>query len=286
VSDKIERFQDSVIQHGPVNDRVYVMKTSRNDCPDVIYHALRLVESNDYSKIFAKVPEDCKQFFEQHMIIEEAKVPGLFNGEEDGYFSGRYMDSTRRLETRPELVAQVIQAAQDKYSDTAESQTLPPGLTCRIMNREDVTAMALLYRQVFPTYPFPIHDPDYLATTMAQNVIYHGIFSGTELIAQSSAEIDFGARNVEMTDFATQPNSRGLGLATYLLAAMEADVRGRGVQTAYTIARAYSYGMNITFAKQGYHHAGTLTNNTQISGQLESMNVWYKRLQGDTNSGQ
>ena len=36
--------------------------------------------------------------------------------------------------------------------------------------------------------------------------------------------------------------------------------------------------MNITFAKHGYSFAGTLTNNTQISGQLESMNVWYKAL--------
>lgn len=284
MNDKIEIFQNSVIQHGPDNDRVYVMKTSRDDCRDVIRYALKLVESNDYSKIFAKVPEECKQVLEQNSFIAEAKVPGLFNGEEDGYFSGRYMDSTRRLETKPELVDKVITAAQDKYSDSAESPILPAGLTCRIMNREDVIVMARLYRQVFPTYPFPIHDPDYLATTMEQNVVYHGIFRGTELVAQSSAEIDFSAGNVEMTDFATERNNRGLGLATYLLAVMETDVIRRGVETAYTIARAYSFAMNITFAKQGYHYAGTLTNNTQISGQLESMNVWYKRLQGDAEN--
>ena len=37
-------------------------------------------------------------------------------------------------------------------------------------------------------------------------------------------------------------------------------------------------GMNITFAKHGYHYAGTLNNNTNICGRIESMNVWYKSL--------
>ncbi|HOM70936.1 MAG TPA: putative beta-lysine N-acetyltransferase, partial [Armatimonadota bacterium] len=50
------------------------------------------------------------------------------------------------------------------------------------------------------------------------------------------------------------------------------------MKTAYTIARSLSYGMNITFAKQGYQYAGTLTNNTNICGHMESMNVWYKHL--------
>ncbi|NIP49233.1 MAG: GNAT family N-acetyltransferase [Phycisphaerae bacterium] len=104
------------------------------------------------------------------------------------------------------------------------------------------------------------------------------MFNGDELVALSSAEVDFNGGNVEMTDFATLSDYRGQGLATFLLDRMEEDVRSGGIQTAYTIARAYSYGMNITFAKHGYQYAGTLVNNTQISGQLESMNVWHKHL--------
>jgi hypothetical protein len=34
--------------------------------------------------------------------------------------------------------------------------------------------------------------------------------------------------------------------------------------------------MNITFAKCGYIFGGTLINNTQISGSIESMNLWHK----------
>jgi hypothetical protein len=59
---------------------------------------------------------------------------------------------------------------------------------------------------------------------------------------------------------------------------MEAEMRKRRVKTVYTIARAYSAAMNITFAKQNYEFAGTLLNNTHISDKIESMNVWYKSL--------
>ena len=69
-----------------------------------------------------------------------------------------------------------------------------------------------------------------------------------------------------------------MGLATHLLAKMEKAIRRIGIKTAFTIARAYSFGMNITFAKHGYTYAGPLVNNTQISGDLQSMNVWHKRL--------
>ena len=279
MSDKIERIQDSLIQHGQANDRVYVMKTTRKDCQQIIRYALRLAETHGYSKIFAKYPENCHQVFDQNKFITEAKVPGLFHGKECGYFSSRYTVSRRMQETKPDLLSQVIETAQAKSSDLSKSPELPPGLTCRILNREDVQAMAHLYKHVFSTYPFPIHDPAYLAMTMDQDVIYHGIFKETELIAQASTEMDFNAGNVEMTDFATHSENQGLGLATYLLSVMEKDVIRRGIQTAYTIARAYSFGMNATFAKQGYTFAGTLTNNTQISGQLESMNVWFKTLQ-------
>jgi beta-lysine N6-acetyltransferase len=36
--------------------------------------------------------------------------------------------------------------------------------------------------------------------------------------------------------------------------------------------------MNVTFSRAGYTFTGTLINNTNIGGSIESMNVWYKRL--------
>ncbi|MCK5703257.1 MAG: hypothetical protein KAI29_18980, partial [Cyclobacteriaceae bacterium] len=125
--------------------------------------------------------------------------------------------------------------------------------------------------------PFPIFNPDYLVSTMKEDVVYFGIFNGEDdLIAASSSEMDISSSNVEMTDFATLPTNRGTGLALILLNRMEEEMHQKNIKTFYTIARAYSYGMNITFAKNGYTFSGTLSNNTNISGNIESMNVSYK----------
>jgi beta-lysine N6-acetyltransferase len=62
------------------------------------------------------------------------------------------------------------------------------------------------------------------------------------------------------------------------LAAKEAAMRPAGLRVAYTIARAMSPGINFTFAGAGYRFGGTLVNNTQIGGRIESINVWYKEL--------
>jgi hypothetical protein len=57
-------------------------------------------------------------------------------------------------------------------------------------------------------------------------------------------------------------------------------MRARNMKTPYTIARSASPGMNVTFVKSGYRYGGRVINNTNISGRIESMNVWYKHLAG------
>jgi len=59
-------------------------------------------------------------------------------------------------------------------------------------------------------------------------------------------------------------------------------MKQKGFGVSYTSAVAESYGMNISFARQGYEFAGRLKNNTQINGGLKSMNIWYKCLKKQT----
>ena len=134
------------------------------------------------------------------------------------------------------------------------------------------------FKEVFESYPFPIHDPVYLQKTMKSHIQYFYVSDRGRFVALSSAEMNHSCKNVEMTDFATLQAYRGRGLAVHLLGTMEKEMKERGIKTAYTIARAVSAGMNITFAKMGYAFSGTLINNTNISGNIESMNIWYKRL--------
>ncbi len=81
-----------------------------------------------------------------------------------------------------------------------------------------------------------------------------------------------------MTDFATMPDYRVGQSATHLLSKMELAMESQGITTLYTIARLNSPAMNKTFLKHSYKYAGTLINNTNISGKIESMNVFYKHI--------
>ena len=148
-----------------------------------------------------------------------------------------------------------------------------------MMKEKDIREMCRLYAAVFPRYPFPIQDADFIRETMAGKTRFFGIRAHGHLIALASAELNRRAAATEMTDFAVHPEYRGNRLGLHLLAALEEDARQRGIITAYTIARLNSIGMNLVFHRNGYTFGGTLINNTRIATGIESMNVWYKTLE-------
>ncbi|SEA40097.1 putative beta-lysine N-acetyltransferase [Desulfuromusa kysingii] len=276
--DVITRFGQSVIQHGPENDRVYLMKLAEDDLPEVITNIKSLAARHNYSKAFVKVPQSAQSQFADHGYRVEAEVPGLFKGRENGAFMAYYFHPERRLDPAADRVEKVLEVAGDR-SKKRHMISLPTGCDCQLATPDHCQQMAKLYRETFASYPFPIHDPQYLTTTMADNVVYAGIWQGDQLLALASAETDLSNSNAELTDFATDGHWRGQGLASILLQYLEAQLQSLRIKTCYTIARALSYGMNICFAQNGYKFAGTLVKNTQISGSLESMNVWHKRAE-------
>jgi len=275
--DSVSTLGKSVIQHGKYNDRVYLMKLARSDFPAILDELDLLAASGGYTKIFAKVPAFARDAFESQGYAVEAHVPGFFNGKIDAYFMGKYLSEQRPALNNDKAIDEVVAAAQEKFASCKET-ALPPGYSFRQADDKDAPEMAALYGQVFKTYPFPIYDPAYLIQAMADDVDYFAACKGDKIVALSSAEINADSENVEMTDFATRPEHRGMGLSVHLLGKMEEAMRENGLKTAYTIARATSFGMNIAFAKMGYRYGGLLINNTNISGNFESMNVWYKKL--------
>ena len=275
--DKISKVQESVIQHGPLNNRIYLMKLAGNDIPQIIKSLNKLCEEKKYSKIIAKVPKERLPVFEDNGYILEASIPGFFNGTGDVAFISKYFTKERYREHKVDRIKEILSIAKEKYNQADALMDVHP-LRIGMSDWTDTEEMALVYKKVFQSYPFPIHDQNYLLKTMRNNVRYFYVRDGNRIIALSSSEMELDWQNVEMTDFATLQAYRSRGLAVKLLETMETVMKRRGMRTAYTIARALSVGMNITFAKMGYTYAGTLTNNTNISGNIESMNVWYKNL--------
>jgi putative beta-lysine N-acetyltransferase len=131
---------------------------------------------------------------------------------------------------------------------------------------------------VFKTYPFPVFYPHDLIESINRHVTYFYIRTDNRIVALAASETDPGNRAAEMTDFATLPGHRKQGMASCLLQAMVAEMIQQGLKTACSISRSLSPAMNMTFAKNGYRCGGTLGNNTNIAGRIESMNIWYKHL--------
>ncbi|WP_129598841.1 putative beta-lysine N-acetyltransferase [Methanohalophilus profundi] len=276
MSDIIEKIGKSLIQHGTYNNRIYLMKLDTGDLPDIIPEMDQLAEQRGYSKIFAKVPADSRAAFDAKGYVKEAGVPEYYSGKKEALFMCKYFSEHRQEDTQDED-DRIISTARGKAGDIMKPE-LPEGFLVRMCTEADLPVMAEIYARFFPTYPFPIQDPAYLKETMEDNVVYFAVENEGDIVALSSSEIDFENRNAEMTDFATLPQFRGMGLSTYLLSKMEKEMNKKGILTLYTIARAASYGMNTVFARLGYEFTGKLVQNTNISGNLENMNVWYKRI--------
>lgn len=278
MADKVEKIGDSLVQYGPYNGRVYLMKYSRNDHPGLIPRLEEIGRANGCEKIFAKVGAFARTAFKEAGYTLEATAKGFYHGHEDALFFGKFLTDARSREKYPQMVEEVISAARAK-TGMKGSVALPQGFTCRQATAKDAPGMVDVYTEIFETYPFPIHDPNYLRQTMEENFVYFVIEHQGRIVAVSSCEIDEEGSNVEMTDFASLNSYQGRGLATTLLERMDSAMSARGIRTGFTIARATSHGMNITFAKHNYVFGGTLVNNTNIAGAIESMNVWYKPLQ-------
>ena len=265
----------ALIQHGASNDRIYLMDLGSADPVMLVPELLALAKTNNYGKIFAKVPEKKAKAFLKAGFLVEAKADNLFYGQEDGLFLGLFLDSERYTEKLSDTYDKICQVALAKESiDESTHEAV------RLCTAEDVMAMAKIYGKVFDSYPFPIDKPDFILKSMEEDTLFAGIEVDGELVALASAECSFQTdkRYAEMTDFATLPDARGNGYALQLLFFLEQEIKERGILTAYTIARAVSPGMNVTFGKADYRFGGRLHNNTDISGNIESMNVWYKSL--------
>ncbi|NQU41493.1 MAG: putative beta-lysine N-acetyltransferase [Lentisphaerae bacterium] len=276
MSDTLEQIGNSRIQHGPDNDRIYLMKLDPTDLPGVIDFLDNLASEKGYTKIFAKVPEPCASEFVRHGYRREGMIPKFYSGETSATFLGNFIDPAWEITLQRDEIETIIVLAQSK--NRTPIKRLPDGYALRPAVEADVEELAKVYRQVFASYPFPIHDPDYLIETMRSHVCYFVAEKDGKIAAASSGEMDKENGNAEMTDFASLPEHLGNGLAVHLLQFMEPEMKKHGMATLYTIARAISPGMNITFAKCGYIFGGTLINNTQISGSIESMNLWYRSV--------
>ena len=271
--DTIESIYGSTVQHGPHNDRLYVIHLDSAQEDTLLAELDQRALRHGYGKVFAKIPEGSWETFKSAGYIREAVIPRFFSGRTDCYFVGKFFADRLRTE---EDFTDLMKIVEDKTF--LDRNGVKEGPLIERCSEKDAARLADCYQTAFKSYPFPVFDAGYLKMMMAENVTYYCIREEGALQAIAATESEIGDLYAEMTDFATLPPYRGQGYASALLNHMERELRAAGIITAFTIARAASLGMNKAFKKCGYTYAGLLVNNTQISGRIESMTVWYKYL--------
>lgn len=279
MSDSIEVMEHgSLLQHGKLNDRIYLMKLTEDDCPYIIQKLNQISIENKYTKIFCKVPKWAAPLFLSDGYILEASIPKFFKNEEDAFFVSKFLDSNRHLAIEKSKIETLSELLHEKNEPKVLKKNHISDFDVRKLDKNDVHSIVKIYKQIFLSYPFPIHNPDYILQTMEENVQYFGVEINGNLAAIASSEMDRKSLNAEMTDFATSTEFQGKGLANVLLNSMEIEMKKQGIFTLYTIARLNSIAMNKTFLRNKYSYSGTLINNTNIAGKIESMNVFYKKI--------
>lgn len=266
------------VYFSPLNQRIQVLGYVASDPHEMVESLETGAREVGFGKVFLKAPLPDQRDLETAGMVAEATIAGYFAGQPAVVMS-LFLDDKRRQSRFADDQAEILRKIQERPGDDSVAE-LPGDYSMTVAQPADSFELAALYGRVFASYPFPITEPGYLEKTMRTNVVYRIIRdAGGEIVAAASAETDPEHRNAEMTDFATLPSQRGLGLAQHLLAALEEDMAERGIPNLYTVARARSAGMNRVFYNRGYTWSGTLVNNCHIAGQFEDMHIWCKAVQ-------
>jgi len=266
----------------PLNQRIQVLSYEAHDAQLMISDFENKARKVGFGKVFLKAPLSDQARFEEAGMCAEATIEDYFDGQPAVVMS-LFLNEERRQRPYAEDQDAIMEKIRERPANSSVP-ALPEGYQMFSGGLHDAQEIARLYGEVFASYPFPITDPDYITSTMKSNVLYRIVrdSKGT-LVGAASAEISPKLHNAEMTDFATLPSQRGLGLAQHILAALENDMAERDILNLYTIARARSAGMNRVFYNRDYELTGTLVNNCHIAGQFEDMHVWCKSLRTGVN---
>lgn len=278
MSDAIDIIGNSLVQHGSGSELAYLLRLDPADAPDVVEKLEHLACSRGYSKVCAKVPAAEAGRFVAAGYHLEAAIPCFFQ-QDAACFMAKYFSSERKVERQRLLVREVLDVAVAQQR--AGAPPVPAGCTLRVAGEADVVEMADFYRDALACKPAQLHDPAFIRGEMRQGSIFFGLWREGSLAALCCARIDSLACSAEMAFFAVQPKSMADQLQTTLLQHMEQKVATLGIRSVFAQVRAYAFGVNINLARSGYHFGGTLTNNSNLYGRLESVNVWHKALAED-----
>lgn len=274
----IENIEGATIYHGKIHNRIYLLEINSAKIDVILPKMTELAKQRKYDKILSRVPENAITHFKSNGFTIEAKIPGLYNGKTTGYFLADYLNKNRLQCDKKQLktieTVKRIAMAANKPNENPQ-MGIPEGYAIRKLGTADFSDLATLHEKAYKYHPKHIkkvHDFEALEEMDHQ---FHGLFVKGELLVCAILRVHTTEANLEIVDFATHPDYRGQNLSYYLVQEIKKLMNVENCTTIYALARATSYGLNITYSKHGFKFAGTLTNNAFVRDAMESMNVWY-----------
>ncbi|MDV2885015.1 putative beta-lysine N-acetyltransferase [Alkalihalophilus pseudofirmus] len=248
----------------------------RGNVDDVAAFLLTEAKSGNYEKVIVQSAASQWQAFLRQGFELEGVLEGFFNGS-DAHVMTFYTTDARRTSSAWQEEQDILKAVQQKYVKP-HLNDLPLLYQLRKATEVDAEALAHLYKTVFPVYPTPMDQPEYVRKMMAGGSLFCVTeYEGT-IISAASADVNETFHHAELTDCATLPEHRAHGLMKHLLMKLEEELKEKCIYCAFSLARAKSFGMNDAFFQLGYAYGGRLTNNCYIFEDLEDMNIWVKDL--------
>ena len=196
MQDKIEILgKGSKIQHGELNKRVYLMKLDVNDSPFIIQQINSLARKYRYSKIFCKVPEWTAPLFYANGFILEAQIPSFYKGTETAFLVSKFLNSDRLLEIETDKLYEFSKILKEADKIQNRESTEKSNYKIRKLDKNDSEKITAVYRKIFETYPFPIHNPMYILNMIQEGVQYFAIEIEKQIVALASADVDKNEQN-------------------------------------------------------------------------------------------
>ena len=274
-NNKYEKIDDVKVFFDYTNKRVKIIdfdNSSLHTIKKIIYFA----NSIDIGKVICNCNiEKMKTLMEAGFELE-GKIEGYFKGQ-DAYCMSYFISSNRKISTNYLIEDSIIKECinRDKSSINTDNSSK---FIVRNAVKSDIDEMINLFSMIFSTYPSPVYDSEFIKSTMEKNVLYKVAVLDGKIIGIASADMDEENLNAEITDCATNPEYRGLGVLSRIISSLEKDLKKNGFICLYSLSRAINPSINFAFSKYNYNFAGRLINNCNICGDFENMNIWVKNI--------
>lgn len=263
----------------PISKRLKVYKLpAKNQIYPFIRSVKQLGQQHDCDKLIFYVKLVDQAIIHPYASRYEGMIKSFFNGE-NAHIYAIFLDPDRnhlQLSEREKNVFQLIHRKKGK--GPTHRFELPSGFHMRWAKKQDAEQMSILYKTVFKSYPTPMNEPEFIKQLIDEDVYFLVVEHNNYIVSACSAELLQNFRAAELSDCATFREHRSKQLLSYQVAHLIPRLKKIGVRTLFSYSRSKSAGMNLVNAKHGFHYGGRMVQNSNISGSMENMNIWYKNI--------